>query len=397
MAGNSRSNHAGFAGVAAVMAQHGTLLISGQALRSNILRLRQRVRGNTLQCAVLKANAYGHGMAALLPLLRDIGIHWACVYSLAEAVQAAALGWDRPVLVLSTLVARQERVDFDAAEWKLLCGGQVRLTLTDAASAQALASAIRNAHLSVRVPVHVQVDTGLTRQGAELGDVGGLCEQILSLPQLKLDGMYMHMSHGDEPGSPATAAQLAVFREVAWPVKRRHSHVLLHAQNSGGTWHEGDIGLDMVRLGIAMYGLQPSLHSSISDFKPVAKLVAPIIAVHARPAGTGVGYGHSFRTNRPSRLAVVPVGYADGYPRELSGRATVGVLGREVPVVGRVSMDQTIVDITDVAAALGDEVTLISDDSTASYSMDRLAEKCRTIGYELATRLGQRLNRVVKM
>ncbi len=378
-----------------MMAQHGTLLISEAALRGNLRLLRHRGGQGALQCATVKANAYGHGLAALLPLLREIGMDWVCVYSLDEALQVAASGWDRPVLVLAPLVCRQERAEFNAAEWNFLRSGRLRLTLTDAASSRVLAAALRKENAGMCVPVHVQIDTGLTRQGVDVAEAPRLLEQILSLPELRLDGVYMHLSHGDEPGSPATAAQLAVFRRIAGPIKSRHSHVMLHAQNSGGTWHEGDIGLDMVRLGIAMYGLQPSLNHMIPDLKPVARLVAPITAVHDRPAGTGVGYGHSFRTSRPSRLAIVPVGYADGYPRELSGRAVAGVLNREVPVVGRISMDQTILDITDVAATVGDEVTLISDQPTASYGMDRLAEQCRTIGYELATRLGARLHRVV--
>ena len=378
-----------------MMAQHGTLLISGAALRANISLLRQRGGHGTLQCATVKANAYGHGLAVLVPLLREIGLDWVCVYSLDEALRVAALGWHGPVLVLSPLVSSQGRVDLNAAEWNLLSSGRLRLTLTDSTSAQVLAEAIRKDHPLMRVPVHVQIDTGLTRQGVDVTEAPRLLEQILSLPELKLDGIYMHLSHGDEPGSPATAAQLAVFRQIAGPLKKRYSDVVLHAQNSGGTWHQRDIGLDMVRLGIAMYGLQPSLNCTIPELKPVARLVAPITAVHERPAGTGVGYGHSFRTSRPSRLAIVPVGYADGYPRELSGQAVAGVLDREVPVVGRISMDQTILDITDVAATVGDEVTLISDQLTASYSMDRLAERCRTIGYELATRLGERLHRVL--
>ncbi len=378
-----------------MMAQHGTLLISETALRSNISLLRQRGGLGATQCATVKANAYGHGLSVVVPLLRKIGLAWVCVYSLAEAMRVAALGWEGSVLVLAPLVSWQGRVELDAAAWDFLHSGRLGLTLTDSASALVLAEVIRKKHPSMRVPVHVQIDTGLTRQGAEVCEAPRLLEQIVALPELKLAGIYMHLSHGDERGSPATAAQLAVFRQIADPVKKRHGEVVLHAQNSGGTWHEGDIGLDMVRLGIAMYGLQPSLNCMIAELRPVAKLVAPITAVHERPAGTGVGYGHSFRTSRPSRLAIVPVGYADGYPRELSGRAVAGVLDREVPVVGRISMDQTILDVTDVAARVGDEVTLISDQFGASYSMDRLAERFRTIGYELATRLGERLHRVV--
>jgi alanine racemase len=156
-------------------------------------------------------------------------------------------------------------------------------------------------------------------------------------------------------------------------------------------------GLDMVRVGIALYGLQPSTDAPITGLQPVARVTAPILALHERPAGTGVGYGHTFITQRDSRLAVVPVGYADGYPRLLSNRSVAQVGGRTVPVVGRVSMDQIILDVTDLPTPprLSDTVTVISWNPADANSLDAMATTIGTIGYELATHLGPRLHRVV--
>jgi alanine racemase len=208
--------------------------------------------------------------------------------------------------------------------------------------------------------------------------------------------MFAHFSHGDVPGHPTIADQLRLLKEVAHPIKKIHPDLLIHVQNSGGSWHLGDTGLDMARIGIALYGLQPSTGNPIAGLRPVACVTAWILAIHERPAGTGVGYGHSFVTRRPSRLAVVPVGYADGYPRQLSNECVAQVRGQDVPVVGRVSMDQIIVDVTDVAGVEpGEEVTVISWDPEKGNSLDRMADHVGTIGYELATHLGSRLRRTI--
>ena len=203
----------------------------------------------------------------------------------------------------------------------------------------------------------------------------------------------MHFSHGDQPGHNANTAQLNDFIRATSAEKKCDPQLILHAHNSGGAWHDCLNALDMVRLGIALYGLQPSLAAPVAAIAPIARLTAPITAIHSCAIGTGVGYGHTFVTARISRVGVVPVGYADGYPRELSNRAFVLLGERKLPVVGRVSMDQTLVDLTDSDGRVGDLVTLISDDPLSPISMDQLAETCNTIGYELATRLGPRLER----
>jgi alanine racemase len=176
----------------------------------------------------------------------------------------------------------------------------------------------------------------------------------------------------------------------------------VHLQNSGGAWHlpKHDCdGLDMVRVGVALYGLQPSTEDPILELLPIARVTAPILTIHQRPAGTGVGYGHMFVTSRPSQLAVVPVGYADGYPRQLSNKCVAQVRGLDVAVVGRVSMDQIILDVTDLPeVTAGETVTVIAWDAGKPNSIDKMADAIGTIGYEIATHLGAgggRLKRVL--
>ena len=187
------------------------------------------------------------------------------------------------------------------------------------------------------------------------------------------------------------------------PLKQKFPHLIFHLQNSGGSWHTDTANLDLVRIGIALYGLQPSTAHPIPGLLPIAQLTAPILALHDRPPNTGVGYGHTYTTTRPSRLAVVPVGYADGYPRQLSNtkNAIAQIRDIDVPVVGRVSMDQIILDITDLptegdlAPQLGDIVTVISSNPTKRNSVVSMAHAIGTIGYELATHFGPRLRRVI--
>lgn len=373
--------------------QFGTLEISATRLRHNISLLRERA-GRAKLCATIKANAYGHGTALVGSLLLREGVKWACVYSLPEAAELADLPWEG-VLVLSPVVLTEDIDAATAAELAQAAGGSTRLNVTDAESARRLSAFARN-WADKPLAIHVQVDAGLTRVGVEPREVGEFVDFVAGLPGLRLEGLFAHFSHGDAPGHNAVTQQLATFHAVANPLKQRYPQLMLHVQNSGGAWHLGDAGLDMVRVGIALYGLQPSTDSPIAELQPIARVTAPVLAVHERPTGTGVGYGHTFVTRRPSRLAIVPVGYADGYPRSLSNRGVAQIRGVDVPVVGRVSMDQIILDVTELRDVRpGEKVTVISWDPTKPNALDKMADTVGTIGYELATHWGGRLKRVI--
>jgi alanine racemase len=373
--------------------QNGTLEISSARLRDNIRTFRSRLLPHVALGATVKANAYGHGLEQIVPLLPEAGISWLCVYSLDEALRVAGLNATLPILVLAPLVLTPESFDVPGNIDAFLATGQVRITITDMQSASYLSTHLLSLGCAKPLPVHIQVDTGLTRQGTALAELPMLIEHIRALSAIRLEGIFMHFSHADQPGHATTRAQLAAFLDATAAERKRDASMILHAHNSGGAWHDGLHALDMVRLGIGMYGLQPSLDNPIASLAPIARLVAPITAIHTCATGAGVGYGHTFVTARISRLGIVPVGYADGYPRELSNRAFVLLGEQKLPVVGRVSMDQIVVDVTDSKAGVGDRVTLISDDPASPICMDRLAGMCETIGYELATRLGPRLAR----
>jgi alanine racemase len=378
--------------------QHGRLEISPARIAANVELFRNRL-GKTQLCATVKADAYGHGAAIVVPALRRAGVAWFCVYSLGEALQVAPLAGDARILVLSPCMARP------GATWQNVPGGggelgglagRIRWTVVNAAGVSAL-DEFCGRHFSSPVAVHVQVDAGLTRAGVAPADALALLRHIGTLKHLRLEGLFAHFSHGDEAGHPSIQQQLNVLNDVARAARPAHPDLLVHLQNSGGAWNLGESGLHMARVGIALYGLQPSLGQPIAGLQPIARLVAPILDIHDRPANVGVGYGHTFVTRRRSRLAIVPVGYADGYPRALSNRGVVQVGGQNAPVVGRVSMDQIVVDATELPEAkAGDEVTVFSDDPAAPNCMDAVAAQCATIGYEIATGIGARVVRCVR-
>jgi alanine racemase len=378
-----------------MLPQHGRLELSREALAYNVALLRRHA-GSALLCAALKANAYGHGCDLLAPLLYEMNVPWACVYSLEEAL-ALAPTTKQKILALAPLVSANGGGVTSEIAHQLAARAQnpIRLTLADIHTAQSLASALTAAGAPKRYPIHVQIDTGLTRAGLALQDAAPLLNFVAAHPALRLEGIYAHLSHGDVKGDASLMRELDPLMMLAAPFVAKDPQVMLHLQNSGGLIHIKNASLDMVRLGISLYGLQPSMTHPIHGLRPIAKLTAPILIIHDRPAGVGVGYGHTFTTQRPSRLAILPVGYGDGYPRALSNRGVVQINNALAPVVGRVSMDQIIIDVTDIPAKLGDIATAISNDPAAPNSADHIAQMTGTIGYEITTGFGSRLERII--
>ncbi len=380
-----------------MIAQSGTLEISRQRVHHNLALLQRRADAPQV-CPVLKANAYGHGISEIASILQNSRIQRIAVYSLDEALHPAASDFN--ILVLAPLVLAEKPGPQFLQQLLPARDNKVNFNITDIRTAQLLSHAVEECDpYNICIPIHVQIDAGLTRAGVAPSQAAELLGQLGQIPNLEIKGIFAHFSHGDVPGHPSLDQQLKTLTAIARPLKERHPNILIHAQNSGGIWHLGNAGLNMVRIGIALYGLQPSTQHPIPGLLPVARLTAPILAIHDRPAGVGVGYGHTFVTPRPSKLAVVPVGYADGYPRQLSGRGIVQLREHNVPVVGRVSMDQIILDVTDHPAASaihpGEPVTLISNNPAHPNCLDAMADAIGTIGYELATHLGSRLRRVI--
>ncbi len=364
--------------------------ISRAAIEHNLRELKKRIGSDTLLCAVIKSNCYGHGQDLLLPVIAAAA-DWVAVATPAEALGIREAGYEGPVLVFFSACTRMGEAGLAETMDELL-RKRVTLTVTSRWELDVLTTATRRTDLDAKI--HVCVDTGMTRSGVRPERAFSLLQEIRLDPALRLTGIYTHLATADEASKEAALAQIACFEEVldrcgVGP------HIIRHVANSAAIIDLPDSRYDMVRPGIALYGYQPSgeMLNRVS-LKPSLRLTAHLMQVKDVPAGTRCGYGHTWTFDRPSRLGLVPVGYGDGYLRSLGNRAVMRVRDTLVNVRGRISMDQTIVDLTDCpAAGVGDPVEIISPDPGDPHSLENLAERAGTIPYELACRLGTRVRR----
>jgi alanine racemase len=248
----------------------------------------------------------------------------------------------------------------------------------------------------------VMLDTGMTRSGVSCSELNHLLNTITSHASLKLLAIGTHFSEAERLGSDCTAAQLARFRSATdGPVSMLNTaktKIFRHAANSAGIFFHGGSHFEMVRPGLSLYGIDPTFSPSLDrPLRPAMKWTAPLIGVRSIQAGTSVGYGHTWTAARNTVIGLVPVGYADGYPRIFSNKASVIVDGKLAPVVGTISMDTTTIDLgPDTSAAIGDQVTLLDDNPISPVSVYALAKWADTIPYEMFCRIGPRVKRVAR-
>jgi alanine racemase len=355
-----------------------------EALRHNLAAIRSAIGAGVAVCGVVKADAYGHGAVPVARTLAAAGIEHLAVASLDEARELRDAGVDVPILVFGSVRPDRAR---EAARLRLA------VTVWSAAAARALADAVDP---DEPLDVHVKVDTGMHRVGALADDLSDLAAALRAAP-LRVAGTMSHLACADEPGHASVPAQIDAF-ESALRALATHGIApgVRHLANSAGAIEWPRARYDMVRAGIALYGCAPSPElAGRFDLEPVMHLRTRILQVKSIPAGDRVGYGHTFAATRPTRLAVLPVGYAIGYPRALSNRGEVLVRGRRAPVAGTISMDHVTIDVTDVPdAAEGDVVTLWGSDGAQHLDVMELGARAGTIGYELLTCVSPRTPRI---
>lgn len=337
--------------------------------------------------AVVKADAYGHGAPAVAGRLWREGLRAFAVATLEEGAALRRCGVTGEILILGYT---------DPARVPELLRWRLSQTVADAAHGAALAAAAgRRA-----VPVHLAVDTGMHRLGVPAGDVSAVA-RLLQTPGLAVRGLFTHLAVADSlsPGDEAfTHAQLAAFAALTRAVRGRGLALPpLHALASAGILNHAKLPLHFARAGLALYGAQsvPGGARLAPALRPAMALCARVVRVHTLAAGECAGYGRAFCAARPTRLAVVSIGYADGVPRALGeGRGTALLRGARVPIAGRVCMDQLFVDATETGADVGDVVTLIGTDGSARISAEEAAAAAGTIPNELLCRVGARVPRV---
>ena len=357
--------------------------ISRSALRHNFRVCRQKA-GQAWIMPMVKADGYGHGMVECARLFAGEG---AAAFGVAEAREGILLrqaGIELPVYVLLGLVPEVIPAVLEHRLTPVVADGEILPEL----SRQALAAGLE-------VGLHLKVDAGMGRQGCLPIELPGLVRQVRELKGLRLEGIMAHFPMADEAASANTREVFARFTGAIVAISRDlPPGCRLHIANSGGLFHFSQTSLDMARLGIALYGCypegEPHLCSAGDALLPAMRFSTRVIQFRTVPAGTGLGYGQTFITTRSTRLAVLPVGYEDGYLRKLSNRALVLVHGQRAPVVGRVSMNLTLADVTDVRGEVrqGDEVVLLGRQGEGMIGADEVASWMETISYEVLCLFG---------
>ena len=356
-------------------------------------------------CAVVKADAYGLGAELIVDALYNFSsdeIDGPAVDALAVATIAEAD--ELPVTSLPVIIfrpienglMRQQRAQIEIAirnNWTLTVGS--------AAAANDIARIAMS--INCMASVQIMVDTGLTRTGICENDFTDVLGTIIGQSALRLTGIGTHFSSADQIDNPATSEQVARFKKSTdRPIeflRQNHRHnINRHAANSAGIFLHDQCHFDMVRPGLSLYGIDPTLKPSMDrKLKPVMKWTAPLAGIREVAAGTAVGYGQTFTSPRATRIGLVPIGYADGYLRSFSNIAKMLVGNKPVPVVGTVSMDYTTIDLgPGSTAVIGDAVTVLDDDPISPASIYNLASIAATIPYEILCRIGPRVKRVAK-
>ena len=360
------------------------------AYRHNLCEVARHTGTRVL--AVVKANGYGHGMIPVARAATEAGAAFLGVAMVAEGVRLRQEGVGPedggraiPILVMGAALEGQ-------AEAVAAHGLSQVVTRPELAAALQAAGARRG----VRVPVHVKVDTGMTRVGVAPGETLRFCRWVAGHSRLRLEGVMTHFATSDEEDISYSLEQLRVFRELVPALRAEFGPgLLLHAANSGAIARMPESWLDMVRPGLVSYGIPPSPEPVPLDLRPCLALRGRITQVREFPAGQRVSYGGIFTTTRPTLLGTLPIGYADGYRRALSNRGEALVRGRRAPLRGRVCMDQIVLDLTDIpGAAVGDVATLIGADGADQITAWDLGEAIPTIVDEVLVGLGERLPRM---
>ena len=363
-----------------VMADQGVpraeVTVDLDAIRHNVRLLRGRAAGSGAETmAVVKADAYGHGAVPVAKAALSAGATWLGACSLAEALDLREAGITAPIL------SWLDTVDADLAP-----GIAAGLDVSASSVSQLRAVAAAAARTGRRARTHLKIDTGLSRSGCQPADWPDLVDAAVSAHRdglVEVVAVWSHLACADEPDHDSIDHQAKRFDEAYQLVRSAGLEPIRHLANSAATLSRRDLHFDLVRVGIAMYGLNPLPQKE--DLRPAMTFRSSVAMTKRIPAGESVSYGHTWTAGRDTTLALVPAGYADGIPRALSGRFEVWLAGRRRPVVGRVCMDQIVVDCGDDPVADGEIVTLFGPGEHGAPTATEWADTLGTIDYEIVT------------
>jgi len=355
------------------------------ALSYNIRSLRTIVGQNRKICLVVKADAYGHGAVEVAQAALGAGVDMLGIATLHEGIELRRANVSAPMLVLSPSLP---------TEIEELIAHRLRPSISSETFARQLSEASQR--LSTTIPFHVEVDTGMGRTGLDYELAYGTLREIARLPGIAVEGLYTHFPDADNPDLGFARTQLERFNTLLSQLRKDGIHFeLVHAANSAGIINLPESLFNMARPGLLAYGLRPANQSTLDcDVKPVMSFKSCVVQLRSVSAGSYISYGRTHRVSKDSLIAVVPVGYGHGYSWNLSNAGEMLVRGKKVPIVGRVTMDLTMLDVTEVPdVAEGDEVVLFGRQGENQISVDEVAHKAGTVSYEILCSIGKRVVR----
>jgi len=361
-------------------------VIDLEAYAHNLAETRSRLPSDCRLMAVVKADAYGHGATPIAETAVSAGVDMLGVATVDEGVRLRDHGITAPTLVL---VQPSESVLTLAVEHDL------RLAVSSVTIAERICDIARR--LNRVVPVHCKIDTGMCRQGFDPSSAASDLQQLTRLSHIDIEAIWTHYAVANAVRDPGTANQAKLFRQVLKKLDRVGvPYEYAHAGNSAAVVNHSDHVFDMARVGLMAFGVWPSDHvPEESPLQPVMRWETEIILIKDIEKGASIGYGATYTTPGKARVALIPVGYADGYRHALSNRASALVRGKRCPVRGRISMDQTTIDITGVPnAEVGDAVTLIGSDGDEHITVQELSDRASALPYEIMSGVQERVRRV---
>ncbi|MBW4564299.1 MAG: alanine racemase [Mojavia pulchra JT2-VF2] len=362
------------------------------ALSHNVQQLVGFLSPRTQLMAVVKADAYGHGAVTVAQTVLQSGASWLGVATVPEGIQLREAGIKAPILILGATHTPEQI--HAIAHWKL------QPTLCSPKQALVFSNTLEAIKYTSPVPVHIKLDTGMSRLGTNWQQTGEFVQLVQRLPHLAIASIYSHLATADSPDPTVMKEQHRRFEEAIAQLKAMGiNSPCLHLSNSAATLTDSALHYDMVRVGLAVYGLYPSAHlENTINLHPVLQLKARVTQVKTIAPNTGVSYGHQFIAPHELRIAVVGIGYADGVPRNLSNKMQVLIRGQRVPQIGAITMDQLMVDVSAIPDIQeGEVVTLLGQQGKEQISANDWAEQLNTISWEILCGFKHRLPRVAIM
>lgn len=364
-------------------------VVSLDAIAHNFAEMKKNIAEGTQIVAVIKADGYGHGAEAIARLIEDYDYIWGfAVATPEEALQLRTFGVKKPILILG-IVFEEYYTEMIAKEIRLtVCTYEMAQELSEEAKRQG-----RNVH------IHIGLDTGMSRIGfADRQESVAQIKKIKELPNVEIEGMFTHFARADETDRSPAMDQLKRYLNFAKLLEDAGVQIpMKHCSNSAGIIRIPEANLNAVRAGITIYGMYPSNEVERDNLKliPAMELKSHIAYVKTLEPGAAISYGGTFTVKKEMRVATIPVGYADGYPRSLSNKGWVLIHGKKAPILGRVCMDQFMVDVTDIDnVCVGDRVTLFGKDGDSCITIEEISAMAHSFNYEFVCDIGKRIPRV---